>query len=334
MERAELLKALEIVKPGLADKEVIEQTTSFAFIGDKVVTYNDEISISHPLDGLNVKGVVPADELYKFLGKAKGDAVKITANENELRLKAGKAKIGLALTEDVRLPLEEIKSKKKWFKLPEEFTTAINFTSFSCSADMSRPNLTCIHVRQDGVIESSDGYRITQYEMPEKMPIPTFLLPGTTAREVLKYDIKKVSLSSGWVHFRTKEGTMFSCRIYEDATFPDTSSHLEVEGREILFPENIKEILSRAAIFAKADHYIDEAVTLSFKKNKVQISARNAQGWFREKAKVSYKGEEHSFKMNPNFLSDIVDQLRECILSEKMAKFSGDNWIHVMSLVG
>ena len=44
-----LQKALETVKPGLANKEMIEQATSFAFMKDKVVTYNDEISISYQI---------------------------------------------------------------------------------------------------------------------------------------------------------------------------------------------------------------------------------------------------------------------------------------------
>ena len=48
MKKAELIKALEAVRPGLANKEMIEQSTSFAFMKDRVVTYNDEISISYP----------------------------------------------------------------------------------------------------------------------------------------------------------------------------------------------------------------------------------------------------------------------------------------------
>jgi len=45
----ELKNALEIVKPGLANKEIIDQSTSFAFMNDCIVTYNDEISVSHPV---------------------------------------------------------------------------------------------------------------------------------------------------------------------------------------------------------------------------------------------------------------------------------------------
>ena len=46
LNKADLQRALEIVKPGLANKEMIEHSTSFAFINGKVITYNDEISLS------------------------------------------------------------------------------------------------------------------------------------------------------------------------------------------------------------------------------------------------------------------------------------------------
>ena len=67
--KVELQEALEKVKPGLASRELIEQSTSFAFMGDRVVTYNDEISISHPVKNLDVTGAVKAQTLYAFLNK-------------------------------------------------------------------------------------------------------------------------------------------------------------------------------------------------------------------------------------------------------------------------
>ena len=69
--KAELQTALEKVKPGLASRELIEQSTSFAFMGDRVVTYNDEISISHPVAGVDINGAVKAQALYDFVSEVK-----------------------------------------------------------------------------------------------------------------------------------------------------------------------------------------------------------------------------------------------------------------------
>jgi len=75
IQKEQLKKALETVKPGLAGKEIIEQSTSFAFMGDRVVTYNDEISISHPVEGLNLTGAIRAEELYQLLSKLKREEI-------------------------------------------------------------------------------------------------------------------------------------------------------------------------------------------------------------------------------------------------------------------
>ncbi len=73
MLRKDLLKALDEVKPGVATKEMVEQTTSFAFIGDRVATYNNEIGISAVVPGINtvMSGAIRAEEMYKLMNKIK-----------------------------------------------------------------------------------------------------------------------------------------------------------------------------------------------------------------------------------------------------------------------
>ncbi|NMA23687.1 MAG: hypothetical protein GX938_09320, partial [Spirochaetales bacterium] len=95
--KTELQKALEKVKPGLSNKELVEQSTSFAFMGGRIVTYNDEISISHPVKDLNVTGAVKAQSLYAFLSKIKRDEIILEWEENQVVIKAGRSKAGLVL---------------------------------------------------------------------------------------------------------------------------------------------------------------------------------------------------------------------------------------------
>jgi len=333
MKRTDLLNALEQVKPGLASKELIEQTTAFAFIKGKVVTYNDEISISCPIEGLEVEGAVQADELYKFLNKVKVDDIEMTATDTEVRIKAGKSKVGLVLHQEVTLPLEAMNMKGKWEKLPEDFIPALKFVLFTCSSDMSRPILTNINVRKDGVIESSDAFRITQYHIP-KMETQTFLLPATAARELVRYEVTRVRHSGSWIHFRTKDRVVFSCRIFEES-FPDTTSLIKVEGGAIKFPSTVANILDRAFVFAKRDHYSDALVKIELADRKIMVSAKSPAGWFEETTPIQYRGDPISFAINPAFLSEGVERLRICILSNdrRKIKFEGENWIHITMLM-
>ena len=95
MKKQDLLTALETVKPGLASKEMIEQSTSFAFMNDRVVTYNDEISLSHPVKDLEIEGAIQAEQLYKLLNKLKKDEIEVEIKGNELLLKSGNTEAGL-----------------------------------------------------------------------------------------------------------------------------------------------------------------------------------------------------------------------------------------------
>ena len=89
VKKENLRNALEIVKPGLSNKELIEQSTSFAFIKGRVVTYNDEISISHPVEDLKNSGAIKAEELYALLSKIKEEEIDIVPQEAEILIKDG-----------------------------------------------------------------------------------------------------------------------------------------------------------------------------------------------------------------------------------------------------
>jgi DNA polymerase III sliding clamp (beta) subunit (PCNA family) len=332
--RQELLTALEKVKPGLANKEMIEQSTSFAFMDEKIVTYNDEISISHPVKNLNITGAVKAEELYKLLGKLKKDEIEVEITDNEILLTSGKAKAGLTLQQEITLPLDEIEIGA-WKKLPdpEEFKKALSFVLFSVSKDMSRPVLTCIHIDEAGYVEACDNQRLARYQI-KKLPINIPLIPAFSINELLKYDFTHVCLSKvkGWAHFKTKEGTIFSCRTLAESygDFPDVSHLLEIEGKEITFPKTINEILDRAIIFAKQDFAMDENITINIKNKKIQIRAEGPSGWFEEQANIRYSNAPISFAINPNFFKDIINQSSSCIVGEKCLKFIGGNWEHVV----
>lgn len=330
--RVELLDALEKVKPGLASKETIEQSTSFAFIGDKVVTYNDEISISHPVKGLDVIGAVKAQTLYGYLNRVKQDTLDITLEENQVIIKTGRAKAGLIFESNVILPVEEIGKIDKWTPIPDDFLPALKFCYPSCSRDISRNVLTCVHITPERM-ESSDSFQISVYKLSEKFPIQPFLLPASAAKELVRYNVKEISLGDSWVHFRTEEGTIFSSRLFM-AEFPNVDRFLNLSGMMFTFPDTIKDILRRAEIFAKTKESADDPmVTVTLNKGKFIISVQSDHGWFKEIEKASsYKGNTIEFKVIIDFLREILDKTMTCTIGENTLGFQGDNWKHIVAM--
>ena len=332
LNKTELQRALEIVKPGLANKEMIEHSTSFAFINGKVITYNDEISLSHPVPGLEIEGAVQATELYQLLSKLKKDDIEITVEGGQIILKSSsRSRAGLTLQQDIKLPLEEIGDVGKWKTLPEDFSRQVDFATGSCSRDMSKPVLTCVHVNKDGRIESSDGFCISRSKMEKAMPVKTFLLPASSAVQLGRLIPTKIAEGTGWIHFKTDEGTVMSCRIFEDE-FPDIDAFLVVEGITVTFPKTIVDALDKASVFSKRDHFLDEHVTVVLQDNRIQVKSKSLTGWFEEELNMKYSDAPLSFDITPYLLRGILEETLTCVVCEDRLKFEGADWEYVTTL--
>lgn len=331
MQKVTLLKALQLVKPGLASKEMIEQSTSFAFMDNRIVTYNDEISISHPIPDLGIQGAIKADKLYGFLDKLTKDEIEIQSDGNQLIVKSGRSKAGLAIQQEIRLPLEEIPEVDKWTPVPDKLLDALKFTVLSCSNDMSRPILTCVHVNKKGRVESCDNYRMSVYELGTELP-DTFLIPADSVKELIKFKPDQMAVTEAWAHFKTEAGTVFSCRIFND-TYPDISPLLDVQGVDIQLPKSLDKVLDRASIFSKQDHLLDEQIQVTLAANRLKVRAESDASWFEETTNVKYAGEPVTIGIHPTMLRQIIQQTKTSVLGTHGIKFQGPDWCHVIALI-
>ena len=330
--KSDLLGALEIVKPGLANREIIEQVTSFAFINGMVVTYNDRISIAHPVPGLELEGAVVADNLYKFLSKIKDEEIELEVEGNEIIITSGRSKAGLTLQSEIKLPLKrELETKAKWKDLPENFVEGMKFVMSACSKDMSMPIYTAVHVNKEGYVEGTDRYRIAHFELSSEMPVETFLLPATSAVEVVKLQPTKIAEGGGWMHFQTEEGTIISCRIYAEE-FPSSKAFLKMEGAKLILPKTVEEVLDRAMIFAKRDHLLDESVDITVSNNRLKVSAKAEAGWFKEETNMRYEGDPIMFSIAPYLLKGILSKTQGCEITSNKLKFEGEGWKYITTL--
>ncbi len=331
--RAKLVEALEKVKPGLATKEMIEQSTSFVFMNGMVITYNDEISVAHPVEVLkDIEGAVKAEELYDLLTKMNDEEVEIDIVDNEFRITTENVKAGIILEEEIKLPVIENTQIEKWDPLPENFLTALKFVMFSCSQDMSKPVLTCVNVTPS-YVEASDGFRVTRQNLKTPLPTRTFLLPESSAQHVIRYDVKNIAVEDEWVHFQTRDGTILSCRVFND-NYPDIDAMgiLEVEGTELHLPNNLNEVIERVAVFAKKQELTGAEVSVRIADKKFRVRGQSEYGWVEEECRINYKKQPIQFSTNPDLLKDIVRLTQKCTIGAGKMKFLGDGWVHVLAL--
>lgn len=338
IKRNEFLKACKTVKPGLGTSEEIEQSTYYGFTDGRVFTFNDEIMISHPIDGMDemFTGAIHAKELHGFLSKLKKEDIAIESSKNRLHLKSGRAKVEFAVL-DLFMPINEIKMPSNWQPLPEDFSEKVNFVLPCTAKELSRPIFNCVHVNEAGYVEATDNYRIARAAVSKETPLNTFLLPAKAAKEVVKVKPTHFAIQGGsasaWTHFITEDETIISCRTYADRFF-DTSSFVQVDGVDIIFPDGIDEILSRAEVFMEGSVIEEQSVEIVVDEGELTVKSASIHGKFSESIDMNYTGEKITFLVAPKLLKQIINQTMIGTITAQRDRiaFSGDDWIYVAML--
>ena len=330
--RQQLLNVLKLVQPALAAKEIIEQSTSFLFLQGSILTYNDEIAISHPFD-LGLEGAVKAEELVKLLSKLKDEELELEVTENELLIRGKRSKAGIRLEAEISLPVADIKTPEKWVPLPKDFSEAVSFCLFSASREMSKPVLTCLHAKGD-VVESCDNFRLTRYKLESHIQ-GKILLPATAAKVLCKYAPVEYGLLDGWAHCRNADQVSFSARVFE-GDYPNLDPFLSLkDGEEITFPGDLGEMLERAGVFSIADFAQDEQVQITLEKRHMTIRGEGSVGWFEEKCPIRRSRHELlQFSTHPEFLQQMLKHVSRTTVggAEGRLLIEGDKWSHMIVL--
>jgi DNA polymerase III sliding clamp (beta) subunit (PCNA family) len=163
------------------------------------------------------------------------------------------------------------------------------------------------------------------------MPIDTFLIPAMSTLDMLRLQPTKIADGQGWVHFKTDDGTIISCRLFDDS-FPDTASMLRVKGTKIILPKNINNVLDRAGVFAKRDHALDESISITIEEDKFIVHADADSGWFEESLPIKYTGPSLTICVTPYTLKSILNETQACEVSDRKLKFAGEGWVYIALL--
>jgi len=330
--RQELIDSLTKVKPGLAQKEIIEQSSHFIFEEDRIWTYNDQIAISQEFKS-GLAGAVKADEFYKLLNKLNDEELEVSIQDGQFSIQGKTITANIKIDPDIKLqPIQAPGiNSKDWQELPEDFTKSIALCIFSASRNMIRPELTCLYVTKNTIL-STDSFRATKKTMLSEVK-GDFLIPATSAKELTKYNVYKIyTEDKGWLHFTNKEHTMFSCRTFADVKYPEKIwDFFDVKGEEIKLPENFESVIDRVSTLVTADFDLDRFVDLSIKGNNLICSGKGPHGSVSEKIGVDYSGEAISVKVHPQFLAEIVKQLNSVTIGERLL-FQGENFEHAVCL--
>ncbi len=334
--RQDFLLMLEKVKPGVASKELIEQSDHFVFDDDKIWTYNDEVSISLSFTSA-ITGSIKAQEFYTLLTKIEAVNIYLQQENNKLHIRAKNfhAVINVAeitlVTDGINPPGSK---SKKWKSLPENFVDAVSFCIFSASTNMMLADFACIWLTSkddQGLAVSCDGFRGTRYKLDTVLD-DQLLLPVSAAKYMRVYNPMRYCLDGNWLHFINSEKIVFSSRVIATDYNQMIWDFFDVkDNKPIILPENFKSVIERAETIVVEEFAQDRFLTVKIDEGQIECRGEGKLGWVKEQADIKYSGKSIKFQIHPTLLADILNHTSEMIVSERL-KFKTDTFEHIVCL--
>jgi DNA polymerase III sliding clamp (beta) subunit (PCNA family) len=330
-----LQEVLNKVKPGIASKTIVESMTYFYFSGEEIITYNDKISVLHPLK-TDFTLFVKANDLIKLLSVTKAEELKLTEKNSKLNIKGKAMNVNLnaiideEITERMAFIKESMKEELVWNKLPENFISAAKLCSFAASKTEGDFTTSCLFVHDEEII-ATDNSRVAIAKLSEKMP--KMFLKASEINNLASINPALYLQTKAWIHFKNDQGCIFSIRRIE-GDFPDFTSIINFEGIKIKLPSSILEGTDIASIFIDS---LAPAVSLKLTKGFCEVSIQSEGGSSQFRSKLKYDGEDVTFTINPAFLKEMLNHSTSIFLNDvkaTKAKLSTENFTLVTCLYG
>jgi len=325
VERKELLKQLEYVTPGLAAKEIVEQSTYFIFRDGKVATFNDEVAciVDSPLD---ITGAVPAAPLLAVLRKLIDDVLDVVVVDGQIKIKGEKdRRVSIRMDEEIAQGTDVVEQPEKWRKLPEDFNEAVGVVQSCAGHDASRFRLTCIHIHPD-YLEACDDFQLARYPLKTGLKKP-MLIKRDSLKWLTGLDPNEMSATKNWMHFRNPAGLVLSCRRYVEE-YHNMDSFLAVGGTKTVLPKGIENTVDLASVFS-ADNDDFNQLLIRIKPGRMRIEGHGKSGSYQEDKKVNYDGPPMEFKIAPDLFLTISKQAAECLVGDGRIKVDGGKFEYV-----
>ena len=325
--REEFLNELELAQPGLATREIIEQSSCFVFKDNRVLTFNDEVACSLK-SKLKITGAVRAAPLLSILRKMNEDEVEVEVVGGALRIKGKRREAGVVLEAEVQLPVDRIDVPDKWKPLAPEVVEAIKLAQHCASNDESNFELTCVHLHPKW-IEACDSFQLTRVKCKSGISAPT-LVRRDALKHIVSLDVNEFAETEAWLHFRNATGLVLSCRRYNE-TYPDVSALLKFEGKPLTIPKGLKDAADKAAVFS-SEAVTSNDVLVELRPGKVRVQGRGASGWYREIKKIVYDGPPIAFSIAPELLMEITEKHNDAEIAEGKLRIRGERWVCIVCL--
>lgn len=260
--------------------------------------------------------VVEPKKIIEFINLLSPGDIFLEITKKNIAVSQKKTKGTFPLMNKDEFPMPpEIKEKEE--KLDVSFlTNNLPLILFSSSTDVTRPQLTGVNIvsqKEDMVIASTDGFRLSLLRMKNDMNLPSMLIPGPFLKEILYFlkEEKEIGFSySGaekMVVFRSGEKEFFSRLIEGD--FPPFEKVIpsEVKTKITIEREDFLRNIKLVSVFARDYSNI---IICDFQKEglhiKPKIEGEGENDIFQD---IEIEGEGQKIAFNFKFILDFLNNI-------------------------
>lgn len=331
--REEFLSRLEQVMPGIAPRGIADQSSCFVFRNGDVFTFNEQIACrGRAILPKEFIGAVQSKPLIDLLRKLPDKSLTLSNGGGKLVLSGNKKKrcARITLQSEIVLPIDQVQrpDKDQWKPLPEDFGDAVKIVAGCASSDETKLELTCVHLNPK-FIEACDEYQSGRYRL--KLPIKKdMLVKAKSLKAVADLPIVKFAESESWIHFKSSDGVIISCRLSRDEWKEDLSPIFVGRGTPIELPKKLGDVAARAKIFSVESE--DQMLHISLKNKLMEIAGIGINGDFVEQRGINYRGDPMAFRLTPDLLMEIDNRHSQVEITPNRIRIDGGKWVYVASL--
>jgi hypothetical protein len=307
---------------------MIEQSSCFAFIKGKIVTYNDEISCRQKCD-VPLEGAIRADALLALLRKLPDDELQVSQEGAELVIQGKRRTARMGMEAQVLLPIQNIEKPGEWLPMEDGWLEAVTLVEHCAGRDQAKFRTVCIHLMPD-FMEASDSVQVTRVRVKTGVQ-GSVLVRASSLKHIPELGVTEINETESWIHFRNPgTGLTFSCRRFIEE-FPDMLPILKVRGTAITLPKGLGNAADRASVFS-CQQAEENKVRVELKPGQVRVQGEGVSGRYTEVKKIGYDGEPLVFLISPELLLEITKRHNEAEITEGKLRVSGGHWVYVTAL--
>lgn len=328
MDRQILLTALEMIKPGIDDKDRSNLgRDNCLFTPTSVSAFNGDVAITYPVE-TGIQALVRANDLISLLKKMRkfSNEINLSVSESSLHVNTADSKTELAVVIDPEIEERLIAvhasvGSLKWMDLPDNFCDAATICSMAASKRESQFTLACVYFNEENAL-ASDNDKVS-WTILDK-PVKPMLIKASCIKFITAINPVEYSGSKSFFHFRDKDGAVVSVRKVTGVYPVEYMDMFDFKGIVFSIPQTEKTVGAIEMLSVFVD-YKSPSVIVNVQKGVCIISASNGRGSSKFKVGIKYNGNPFSFQIGPDVLSELLKHSTDITIGDNIAKIVSDD---------